>query len=486
MPINCDMPEDVIFNILLWLPVVSLLRFKSVCKSWCSLIGSSTFITQHLHHRTILASKDNDQIIAFDPEQSTVHSCTSSSFSLLSGDKFELCEILDLPVPYESGGCLPNIIASCNGIICLCMERNIIMLWNPAIKQYKVLPQSAVPLLERDNNNGIYHGFGFDAENNHYKVVRVVVQDPHDLQPKCRAEVYNLSNDTWRSIDAAFSCNYLDFDPKVPYQNGIYFWLGSLYTNIKPNVPFNSILTFDFTSEVFGNLSLPEVYSWQRCLLQLSILRGNIACIHWNGQSSEMDDWHFKIWVLTEYGVQESWTKLYTIRLTYQAWVCSRGFSKNGKLFVLLEDKKCLCAPLECICNNKIKVALCDCHTHEVSFLPIQMREDFLNHLEVVMHNESLVSIKGASGEANRATCTYFASLDKYVVKDEFILEKVEWHLRWRPNVVKARKKKDIIAAVTVQAVTSHAVWFGRLYVQVTVLKDLVWELGVFKLRGLK
>ncbi|PIA34558.1 hypothetical protein AQUCO_03700088v1 [Aquilegia coerulea] len=402
MATSCDMPDDVIFNILLWLPVVSLLRFKSVCKSWCSLIGSSGFITQHLHHRS-LASKDNDTIIAFDSEQSKNDPCTSFSFSLHSGDKFEMCGIFDLPVSYDTERSfegLAKIIASCNGIICLYLHEGNIILWNPAIKQHKVLPQSTVTVPENEQDVRISHGFGFDAERNHYKVVRVVSQDAFD-PPKCRAEVYNLSNDTWRSIDAPFSYSILYFDPNVPYQNRIYCWLGW----VSKDIDLPSILTFDFTSEVFGTLSLPDELSGHRCCLDLSILRGNIACIHWNGRSSELHDWHFKIWVLTEYGVKESWTMLYTIRLLYHSLVLPRKFFTSGKFFVVLEDKKCLCDPLECVCNNQYKMALCDCLTYEVSFLPIQMSKSVPDNLKIVVYNESLVSIKNANSEANRPAC---------------------------------------------------------------------------------
>ncbi|KAI3903336.1 hypothetical protein MKW98_031990, partial [Papaver atlanticum] len=42
------LPQDIIFQILIWLPVQSLLRFKSVCRSWYALIRSSHFIQRHI------------------------------------------------------------------------------------------------------------------------------------------------------------------------------------------------------------------------------------------------------------------------------------------------------------------------------------------------------------------------------------------------------------------------------------------------------
>lgn len=46
-----NLPEDVIIEILLRLPVNSLLKFKSVCRNWYSLIKSPNFIRKHMNHR---------------------------------------------------------------------------------------------------------------------------------------------------------------------------------------------------------------------------------------------------------------------------------------------------------------------------------------------------------------------------------------------------------------------------------------------------
>ncbi|KAI3916432.1 hypothetical protein MKW92_010049, partial [Papaver armeniacum] len=50
-PLN-SLTEDLLIEILLWLPVVSLLRFKAVCKYWRSIIESSDFIHRHATFQT--------------------------------------------------------------------------------------------------------------------------------------------------------------------------------------------------------------------------------------------------------------------------------------------------------------------------------------------------------------------------------------------------------------------------------------------------
>ncbi|KAL5744183.1 hypothetical protein ACOSQ2_027299 [Xanthoceras sorbifolium] len=42
------LPHEIIFEILSWLPAVSLLRFKCVCKTWFYLIQDRDFIKKHL------------------------------------------------------------------------------------------------------------------------------------------------------------------------------------------------------------------------------------------------------------------------------------------------------------------------------------------------------------------------------------------------------------------------------------------------------
>ncbi|KAI3834061.1 hypothetical protein MKW92_038450, partial [Papaver armeniacum] len=71
------LPEDVFFEIFVCLPVKSLLRFKSVCKSWCGLIESSDFIYRHAD-MVDYKSKLGTFICQYD---------TSNHFSVLSGDE---------------------------------------------------------------------------------------------------------------------------------------------------------------------------------------------------------------------------------------------------------------------------------------------------------------------------------------------------------------------------------------------------------------
>ncbi|GAB2298400.1 hypothetical protein Dimus_032465 [Dionaea muscipula] len=51
--------EEVLVEILARLPVRSLLRFKCVCKTWFSLIGSEYFAGKHLSTRSMMFKNYN-------------------------------------------------------------------------------------------------------------------------------------------------------------------------------------------------------------------------------------------------------------------------------------------------------------------------------------------------------------------------------------------------------------------------------------------
>lgn len=46
--VGYDLPQEVVIEILLRLPVKSLMRFRCICKLWCSLTKDLSFITRHL------------------------------------------------------------------------------------------------------------------------------------------------------------------------------------------------------------------------------------------------------------------------------------------------------------------------------------------------------------------------------------------------------------------------------------------------------
>ncbi|KAF5199156.1 F-box protein cpr1 [Thalictrum thalictroides] len=399
MATSCDMlPEDVVYHILLWLPVVSLLRFKSVCKAWCSLIESFDFITQHLH---LSKSRDNNKVIAWAPEMLDFQGgpLFTFRFLLFSGNNFQMSESLDLPHRFDNPLERRGNLVSCNGVICLVHRyddstiKDDVSLWNPATKQFRILPKSTVPIPEWSGLVNFHYGFGFDKITNDYKVVRIihddVLLDDGEQQSRVRVEVYSLNMDSWRVLDVVLPIDiHIVSDPRTPFRDGIYCWSGwDSFMENGLEVTRNSILSFDFAKEVFGTMPVPDVYSYVRCDLKLALLRENIACFEWVFNPPKTDNWHCKIWVLNEYGVKESWTKLYTVVLESLAF--PRFLSMNGMIVWMKNDEL----------TQSLSFRVCNTITHEIMNLTYEV---FSSHALFANYKESLVSINSACCAAAR------------------------------------------------------------------------------------
>ncbi|KAK2991680.1 hypothetical protein RJ640_028268 [Escallonia rubra] len=115
-------------------------------------------------------------------------------------------------------------------------------------------------------------------------------------------EIYDLSTNSWRGIDAVvpyvcfFPCSELLF-------NGAFHWWAYEHGD-------ECILSFHISTEVFQETRLPDVCAFpdgnERAFL---VLNESFALLLFN--SSEQTS--FDIWLMTQYGVAESWTKHSTI-----------------------------------------------------------------------------------------------------------------------------------------------------------------------------
>lgn len=413
MATSCDVfPEDVVYHILLCLPVVSLLRFKSVCKAWCSLIQSSDFITQHLHLSNS-TDNNNNKVIAYAPEMLNFRARPffTIRFLLLSGNNFQMTEYFHLPHRFDHEISYYGEFLSCNGLICLVHRffdstiTHDVSLWNPATKQFRILPKSAVPLPEWHGGLVDFsYGFGFDKTTNDYKVVRVIRDDyilDGAILCRARVELYSLNMDSWRVLDVVLPNNgfTIGSNPKTPFQNGIYCWSG--YELLMENgleIYHNSILSFDFAKEVFGTMPLPDVYSFVRGHFKLALLWENLACFDWLADPPKPDDWHCEIWVLNEYGVKESWTKLHTVVLESLAF--TRFLSRNGLIVWMKRVKS----------NPVQELSFCVCNpiTQELMKLPFDVFA--FNDLLFANYKESLVSIECSAARIPGVVCWYSLS----------------------------------------------------------------------------
>ncbi|XP_065634573.1 F-box protein CPR1-like [Quercus suber] len=165
----------------------------------------------------------------------------------------------------------------------------------------------------RKKSHGQYRfslGFGYHAPTTDYKLVKFVYFD--DFVPPV-VEIYTLHTGVWRFVIGP-DLQYIVGNTLV-FVNALH-WLAR--TQEKSIIFQNLILSFDLGDEVFHEVLLPKILE-ESCpgkKLAIAALDGLLA-IHGGQLEYYGDDgWvvkEYSVWVMKEYGVVESWTKLYTI-----------------------------------------------------------------------------------------------------------------------------------------------------------------------------
>ncbi|GMY35324.1 F-box protein CPR1 [Fagus crenata] len=175
----------------------------------------------------------------------------------------------------------------------------------------------------------VIYGFGYDETSDDYKVMRLVqFFAGEDDSWRSEVKVYSLKNDSWKRVpDCPY---YLCYKPSYGMLAS-----GALHWVVNPKAESdttNLILAFDIGVEEYRLVPQPD-FSDKNFHMNVGVLGGclTILCIH--------NNFRLDVWVMKEYGVKESWMKLYSVQpLGYIRLV---AYSKSGEE-VLLEKNKCL------------------------------------------------------------------------------------------------------------------------------------------------
>ncbi|KAL3502776.1 hypothetical protein ACH5RR_037225 [Cinchona calisaya] len=336
----CDhIPEEVLIHILTKVPAKSLLRFRSVSKSWKSLITSPYFISLHTHQSFLSKpSPPDDKMLvrhyskAKKTELYTIHHNNE-----------------DFTVENETKICFPfrglsryyfRIVGFSNGLLCLSDDvfgyTNLVMLWNPLIRRKITLPLPKSIF----NKLGPYMfvlGFGFDVKNNDFKVVRIAyVQgiNGYNLPPK--VEIFALNLGTWSGIDADVPENWvIEYFWTQAFVKGKVHWVACKMNMDRENGKENLIMVFDLSDEVFEELLLPNALLDESpinlCTLEY---KDSVAVLDydrrlWSGSCC--------IWLMKDYGDFKSWSKMYSVNLDAGMGMVL-SFTNDGNLLLTVRN----------------------------------------------------------------------------------------------------------------------------------------------------
>ncbi|XP_026442866.1 F-box protein At5g07610-like [Papaver somniferum] len=288
--------SDILSQILLCLPVKSLLIFKSVSKKWLFLISDPYFANNHSCRKTsfkipglFIEKLRRPSGPPDDPE-------FEFPFIFLNNDNdddattggggvpLKTLDFVEVPPRNWEGPIAETSLRiehSCNGLLCctritsqMAKEPRIVIhhiyIYNPTTKRYKALPRSPFRDVVKDYWNGVKSvSLAFDPikSPDHYQVICIWVDigkfEEHDLY---YIEIYSSKTNSWRlSAESPFSARPLSSSraPGVLWncflRPGV-FWNGCLHwISIFSTMEDEASVYFDIEQDLVKPLPLPAV-----------------------------------------------------------------------------------------------------------------------------------------------------------------------------------------------------------------------------------
>ncbi|XP_074334752.1 F-box protein At3g07870-like [Apium graveolens] len=256
-----DLPAAMLVNIFTRLPVKTLIRSTSVCKTWYSNITKPTFISAHIQH-SLSCSNNNNALFVIPLVIKHKKYCTL--ISAHTGDVLKKYKI-----PFQTKTNTLKLCGSLNGVLCLneidfgkisgsdlLDDYQELYLWNPSVGKYKRLSWSC---FKKGGECSYALGLGVYEPTYDFRVVRIVYLEDEmgflngRVPPK--VEVFSLRSNKWRRIKEAVV-------PRVAYQcsitvgNNMAYWLDTKRT--KSFFEDGWIVWFDFNTEMFGKIKMPD------------------------------------------------------------------------------------------------------------------------------------------------------------------------------------------------------------------------------------
>ncbi|KAK1398638.1 F-box domain-containing protein [Heracleum sosnowskyi] len=316
--------DDLWIEILLRLPVKPLLRFKSVSKSWFSIISSHRFAKSHL-----MAAAKDDQVLIVHQE------ADDGSFALFHLGSERIFKNLKFPYSqgeYPSDDISSTLIGSDCGIVCVSVDLSYwpvakkefdIYLWNPATKHSKLIPSYTKP--DDDRTSGAL-GFGFDHIDFDFKLVKVL---SHNLS----AKVYSSIRNDWQNIQPKPS--------DVPQGNSFDVCFHGFLFAIGRNS--GMMMAFNLNKELFiCDINLPGCSfddAPGSIETRVSDFKDTITVIFF-----VVDDGEIQLWTLDDEaclhggGVEALWTNVLSIDVGVPL-LFVEGLFNNFQIFVVNRDK---------------------------------------------------------------------------------------------------------------------------------------------------
>ncbi|XP_059277730.1 F-box protein At3g07870-like [Lycium ferocissimum] len=141
------------------------------------------------------------------------------------------------------------------------------------------------------------------------------------------SEILALKSRSWRRIDENPRGRYsrLYSMDSLAFVHGAFHWIGvDIFTNYY-------VVSFSISNEVYGEIPFPPLEErtcdpdWIPCGHSGISVLGGLLCAYYNRWKKASST--FKVWVMKDYGVSESWTELFTIGANHLYRAIPKGIS---------------------------------------------------------------------------------------------------------------------------------------------------------------
>ncbi|KAM0045006.1 putative F-box domain-containing protein [Helianthus debilis subsp. tardiflorus] len=214
-------------EILKRLEVRDLIRCKSVCKSWLSLISSSLFIKSHLKHsyhsdRNNVNMKHRRIAISIHPDY-LMYRCHKTGEQFFNfNDRY--------------------LLGSCNGLVSISPRCNEVVVINPLTREARNVPNPQIPETEF-----VCWGFGYDSITDDYKIVLGFRKGEN-----CTCfQMFSLRSKVWKVIGEV---NHAFISTAGILCKGMLHWVA--YNSLAKQK--DVIISFHLTDEEFSTIHQPD------------------------------------------------------------------------------------------------------------------------------------------------------------------------------------------------------------------------------------
>ncbi|KAI3869299.1 hypothetical protein MKX03_010515 [Papaver bracteatum] len=324
-----NLPWDILSDILIRLPLKSIVRFRCVNHSWYN----------HLKCPKFLKARD-DYAVEMGKFNLMFHN-QNDIYTFSYDTSLSTCERTShIEYPTESDEKEIEVLGCCNGLVLLrhidlmddtSLSYVIIILWNPTTNECKRLPNPPTGKQAKDRSY-VEYGFGYDEQIEDFKVVHLT-EASYGRWSRCEVYVYTLKSNSWSRVDSV-EIDGLHYPRSCDMGrwpvNGCFHWIAKLERSNFLHGFF--LLRFEFETEDFDAVPLPDFE--ENAMVCLCVLGGSLCCFCYGSEV-------LGLWELKDNGEEESWTKVFTIELREHFRKVSSfmplQFLKNGKIVLGLE-----------------------------------------------------------------------------------------------------------------------------------------------------